>query len=288
MKIRNLDLDVLRSFAAIADTGSFTAAASAVARSQSAISVHIKRLEDAVGCKILERTSRSLGLTPAGELLLGYARRMLELNDESMRLLTEPPVAGEIRLGVTEYFLPGELPKLLRRFSSAYPDVHLEVRMGLSSDLREALANGELDTAIVRMLPQEKRKVIWSEPLYWVAATDFEFKKGMTVPLVALPPNCYLRDFATSALDKARQPWRIAFTTSSMLGLQTAVSAGLGVAILPISSISEDMKLLQDAKYFPKQGDVKFSIASAPDAPGDIVDALLKSTHQTLSAMLRQ
>src|SRR3954467_12143027 len=130
MKIANLDIDLLRSFAAVADSGSFTAAAELVARTQSAVSVQIKRLEDLVGRRVFERTSRSLALTPAGETLLGYARRILALNDESVRSVVEPPVAGAIRLGITEYFVPSDLPRLLARFAAAYPGVHLEVRMG--------------------------------------------------------------------------------------------------------------------------------------------------------------
>src|SRR5262245_1332018 len=152
----NLDIDLLRSFAAIADTGSFTAAGELVARSQSAVSVQVKRLEELVGQRVFERTSRSLALTPAGNTLLGYARRILELNDESVRRIAEPPVVGEIRMGITEYFVPHELPQILARFAAAYPGVYLEVTMGLSRDLRGALARGELDAVIARLAPSER------------------------------------------------------------------------------------------------------------------------------------
>src|SRR5512144_1043719 len=145
MKAANLDIDVLRSFTAVADSGSFTAGADLVARTQSAISVQIKRLEETLGHRVFERTSRSLALTPAGETLLSYARRILDLNDESVRRIAEPPMTGLIRLGITEYFVPTELPRILGRFAAVYPGVQLEVRMGLSRDLRGAMTAGDLD-----------------------------------------------------------------------------------------------------------------------------------------------
>src|SRR5262245_64021211 len=138
----NLDIDLLRSFAAVADSGSFTGAGELVARTQSAVSVQIKRLEIIREHKVFDRTSRSLALTPADETLLSYARRILELNDESMRRIAEPPVAGLIRLGITEYFVPTELPRILGRFAGAYPGVQLEVCLGIWSGLAEAVAAG--------------------------------------------------------------------------------------------------------------------------------------------------
>src|SRR5215468_5378298 len=161
MAALNLDIDLLRTFAAVADSGSFTAAGELVARTQSAVSLQVKRLEESLGQRVFERTSRSLALTPAGETLLGYARRILELNDESVRRISEPPVVGNIRLGITEYFVPNELPSILARFAAAYPGVHLEVRMGLSRDIREEMNRGELDVVIARAGSRDE--VIWSE-----------------------------------------------------------------------------------------------------------------------------
>jgi DNA-binding transcriptional LysR family regulator len=122
-----------------------------VARSQSAVSIQVQRLEEVIGRKVFERTSRSISLTTSGEMLLSYARRLLELNDETFRRISEPPIIGEIRLGVTEYFVPGQFTQILAQFAATYPDVHLEVKMGMSRDLRSALVKGELDAAIVRL-----------------------------------------------------------------------------------------------------------------------------------------
>src|SRR6476620_1615633 len=213
---RNLDIDLLRSFAAVADSGSFTAAAELVARTQSAVSVQIRRLEEILGHKVFERTSRSLALTRAGDTLLAYARRILELNDESVRRIAEPPVAGVIRLGITEYFVPTELPRILSRFAAAYPGVQLEVRMGLSRDLRTKMAGGDLDAVVVRLAQRERAKAIWSEAQVWVAREDFELARGDAVPLALLPAPCVLREHALESMKRLRRPWKVSFTGSSM------------------------------------------------------------------------
>src|SRR3954462_2956876 len=196
----NLEIDLLRTFTAVADTGSFTGAGEGVARSQSAVSLQVKRLEDPLGQKVFERSSRSLALTPAGTLLLGYARRILELNDDSMRRIGEPPVTGVIRLGITEYFVPQELPRILGRFAAAYPGVAIEAQMGLSGDLRVQLTSGALDAAIVRLPPGARTKPLGSEPYAWVAPESLTLAPGATVPLALLPEPCVLREHVLQSM----------------------------------------------------------------------------------------
>lgn len=285
MTTANLDIDLLRSFAAVADTGSFTAAGELVARSQSAISIQIKRLEETVGQKVFERTSRSLALTLSGETLLGYARRILELNDESIRRITEPPVTGEIRLGITEYFVPTELPRILSRFAAAYPGVQLEVRMGLSRDLRTEMASGDLDAVIVRLAPRERAKAIWSEAQVWVAREDFELARGDAVPLALLPAPCVLREHALESMKRLKRPWKVSFTGSSMVSVQAAVSAGLGVSIIPRSSLLPGMKVLSRSRDYPHPGRLDVGVLPGAGARKDIVDALEQVMRQTLDVL---
>lgn len=281
----NLDIDLLRSFAAVADTGSFTAAAELVARTQSAVSVQIRRLEDIVGKRVFERTSRSLALTAEGETLLGFARRMLELNDESLRRMTEPPVAGALRLGITEYFVPSELPRILARFAAAYPEVQLEVRMGLSRDLREAVAEKQLDAALVRLAPRERAGAIWSEPQLWVAREDFEPGRHAQLPLALLPAPCVLREHALDAMKRLKQPVKIAFTGSSMASVQAAVAAGLGVSILPRSSLLPGMQVLAAGRRYPDPGRLDVGLVRGAGAHADIVAALEHIVRQTLDVL---
>jgi DNA-binding transcriptional LysR family regulator len=281
----NLDIDLLRSFAAVADSGSFTAAGELVARTQSAVSLQIKRLEETVGQKVFERTSRSLALTPAGETLLGYARRILELNDESVRRIAEPPVTGVIRLGITEYFVPTELPRILSRFAAAYPGVQLEVRMGLSRDLRQEMAAGALDAVIVRLAPRERARAIWSEAQVWVAREGLEPGRGDVVPLALLPPPCVLREHALASMKRLRRPWKLAFTGSSMASVQAAVSAGLGLSIIPRSSLQPGMRVLARGAGYPDPGRLEVGVLRGARAQKDIVDALERVIRETLDVL---
>jgi DNA-binding transcriptional LysR family regulator len=285
MLAANLEIDLLRSFAAVADTGSFTAAGELVARSQSAISVQIKRLEESLGQRVFERTSRSLALTPPGEVLLGYARRILELNDESVRRIAEPPVSGVIRLGITEYFVPTELPRILGRFAAAYPGVEIEARMGLSRELRAQLGKGGLDAAIVRLPPSERARAIWSEPQVWVAQEGSEPEAGAPVPLALLPAPCVLREFAVESMKRLRRPSKVTFTGSSLSSVQIAVTAGLGLSIFPRSSLLPGMRVLSRSREYPDPGRLYVGILRHTGARKDVVDALERILHQTLNVL---
>ena len=285
MHAANLEIDLLRSFAAVADTGSFTAAAEVVARTQSAVSVQIKRLEQLVDRQVFERTSRSLALTPAGETLLGYARRILELNDETVRRVAAPPVRGVIRLGITEYFVPGQLPRILARFAQAYPDVQLEVRMGLSRELREEMGQDELDAVIVRLAAREKQRAIWSEPQVWAAPAGFKLEKGAVLPLALLPAPCVLRAHALEAMQRLRRPCKVTYTGSSMASVQAAVAAGLGVSIMPRSSVLPGMQVLVGGRQYPDPGRLDVGVLRGTGARADIVDALEQIIGETLQVL---
>jgi DNA-binding transcriptional LysR family regulator len=285
MAASNLEIDLLRTFAAVADSGSFTAAGELVARSQSAVSLQVKRLEESLGQKVFERTSRSLALTAAGETLLGYARRILELNDESVRRIAEPPVTGAIRLGITEYFVPTELPRILSRFAMAYPGVQLEARMGLSRELREEMVAGRLDAVIVRLAPHERAKAIWREAQVWVAREGSAPERGNVVALALLPAPCVLRQHAIESMKRSKRPWKVTFTGSSMASVQAAVSAGLGASIVPRSLLLPEMQVLAHGRDYPDPGRLDVGVLRGARARKDIVDALERVIRQTLDVV---
>ena len=285
MHAANLEIDLLRTFVAAADTGSFTAAGDLVARTQSAVSIQIKRLEEALDTRVFERTSRSLALTQAGATLLAYARRMLELNDESVRAVTAPPVAGEMRVGISEYFQPREITVMLARFSRLYPQAHLDVRIDLSRSLKKMLAQDELDLVIGRVETQERAAPFWREPLQWACAADATFDSRQPLPLVVLPSGCVLREQALNLLNKKKRAWRIALTTSGMNGLLPALEAGLGVSIVPASLLTTAMRPLGREDGLPDPGEQALAFYERRGASRELVHAFSEVVRERAAVM---
>jgi DNA-binding transcriptional LysR family regulator len=230
----DLEIDLLRAFVAVAETGGFTEATGLLGRTQSAVSQKIRRLEELLDRKVFERTSRSVGLTHEGETLLGHARRILAMNDAAVRALAAPCPGGTLRLGVSEDFIPHQLPRLLARFGRIHPGIRMELRTGLSCALLTALDAGELDLALAKRDGDAQRgRVIWREPLAWVAAEDWRLPPpDVPLPLVLLPAPCSYRRITTDALDGAGRSWTIACTGHGLMAVQAAVAGGLGLTVL--------------------------------------------------------
>lgn len=252
MRYPDLEIDLLRAFVAVVETGSFTAAADAVGRSQSAVSQKVLRLEEILGRRVFNRTSRSLSLTGDGERLLVAARRLLEFNDSLLRDLHEPEACGTLRLGISEDFIPAQLPALLARFGRIYPNVHLELMTGLSCQLLQAYDAGRLDAVIAKKDGVAQRgRVIWREPLVWMASADYRPDPSQPLRLVLLPPPCTYRELMISNLDAIRRDWVAACTASSLMGIQAAVAGGLGVTVLGRSFVQPHMQVLRNSEHWP-------------------------------------
>ncbi|PZM10303.1 LysR substrate-binding domain-containing protein [Rhizobium tubonense] len=231
------DLDVLRSFVVGMELGSFAKAADRVGRSTSAVSSQIKKLEDQAGTPIFRKAGRGLALTEAGETMLGYARRLLELNDEAAAAVQGVELEGWVRLGLQEDFGERLLPEVLGRFARAHPKVRIEARVVRNAELVERVTSGRLDLALawsdgVRTAHCER---IGEVPMCWVAPTservDWNASSSEPMPLVTLEMPCLLRTAATRALDHAGIAWRVAFVSPSLGGLWAATAAGLGITI---------------------------------------------------------
>lgn len=237
MRYPDLETDLLRAFVAVAETGSFTAAAEVVARSQSAVSQEVLRLEEIIGRRVFERTSRSLSLTRDGEGLLVAARRMVEFNDALMRQMREPPHAGTLRLGISEGFARGELLKLLARFARLHPGAQMEPMTGLSCELLETYDAGRLDA-----VRQEGRHgPARPRDLAGAAVVDGRgwIPPGFSRParLVMLRAPCTYRDTMITALDTVRREWVAVCTASSLRACRPRWRAGWGQRTRPLAGV---------------------------------------------------
>jgi len=236
MRRVTFDLDVLRTFVTGMELGSFAKAAERLGRSTSAVSAQLKKLEEQAATPIFRKSGRGLALTEAGETMLGYARRLLELNDEAAAAIHDAELEGWVRLGLQEDFGEAVLPEVLGRFARAHPKVKIEARIARSHELAERITAGSLDIALAwhsgASLPYSRH--VADVQMRWIGpAKPIEAGLGEddTLPLVALEAPCLLRSVATETLDRAGRPWRMAFSSPSLGGIWAAVAAGLGLTI---------------------------------------------------------
>lgn len=253
----HLDTLQLKSLIAIAETGTFSQAGEVVGRTQSALSLQIKKLEDDLGCSLFDRSARKVKLTAQGELFLGYARRIVALQWEAYSRLNEPEIEGEIRLGTPEDFATHYLPAVLATFRQHHPRVQLNVSCDLTLNLLAGFQRGAYDVILIKRDPKATPggTKVWREPLVWAAADRTRVESPLS--LVLSPQPCIYRARALAALDKAKKSWRIAYTSPSLAGTLAAVKAGLGLTVLPanmlpsgIHPVGKDLKLpaLADAE----------------------------------------
>jgi len=246
-QLRNLDIDLLRAFATIAEEGNISRAAERLLRNQSTVSLQLKRLEDLVGQRLITRTSRKLQLTRVGETFLNYAHRILSLNDEVMMRLNEPELVGAVKLGVPEDFATTYMPSILGEFANSFPLVSLEVTCELTLKLMELFRAEQFDLVLIKREPSMHASglPVWRESLVWVGTEGFTLPKEGALPLVVSPEPCVYRKRATQALRKARRTWRIAYTCGSLAGALAAVKAGLGVTVLPKNMVPAGLHIIE-------------------------------------------
>lgn len=282
MRVPDLDLDLLRCFVTVAERGGFTAAGQALGLTQSAMSLKVKRLEDVVRRRVFERTSRSIVLTRDGETLLAYARRILALNDEAVRRLVAPPIAGRLRLGVADHFVPRNLAPLLARFANTYPEVRLEVEVGRSHELRVAQEAGALDLVLGKRRDGETAgRPIWTEAVVWVAMPDWPAPTDRPLRLAMLPPDCMFRDRALAALARAGLAFEVVYQSASLLGVAAAAQAGLALTVLGRSGLPPG---LAEVPGLPPLGEVEMCVFGDAGGRNPLAGPLVGFIRDSLAA----
>ncbi|ONG52124.1 LysR family transcriptional regulator [Pseudoroseomonas deserti] len=280
MRIPDLDLDLLRCFVQVAERGGFTAGAAALGLTQSAVSLKVKRLEELLQKRVLERSSRSVALTREGETLLAYARRMLALNDEAVRRMVAPPITGRLRLGVADHFVPRNLAPILARFAAHFPELRLEVEVGRSHELRAAQERGQLDLVLGKRRDGETEgRPIWTEPIVWVAPPGWLPPAGRALPVAMLPQGCMFRDRALAALARAGLEFEVVYTSASLLGVAAAAQAGLAATVLGRSGLPAG---LVEHASLPGLGTAEMAVFGDATNQTSIVEPLIEMIRESL------
>ena len=288
MRSSLLDLDLLRTLVAAVDQGTLRQAARVIGRTESAVSLQMKRLDDLAGAKLLEKKGRRLRLTPAGELMVVYARRFMDLNYEAIQAISGFQIAGRVRLGLVQDFAESSLPTILAAFSRAHPSVELEVRVERSCDLETLFLQDNLDLMLFfdsKRPPVRLRSTrIGSVPMVWVWREPLQLKDEIS--LVLFEPPCVFRRAALKQLT-GRQ-WRQSFVTSSLSGMWAAVQAGLGISLRSPIGLPGSLTSARNLSGEMELPDVCVYLAQRESTPSAVVDRLraevIKSVRGSLLA----
>jgi len=277
-----MEFQLLRSFVAVAECGGFHRAAEQLNLTQSTVSQQIKRLELETKRSLFRRTTRSVVLTDDGEMLLGDARRLLQLEEAARQRLAAPRLSGTVRLGVVEEIAGGSLPSALGRFAALHPGVKLEVQIAVSAELLEELDAGRLDVVFAkRPLGTSKGRLVWREPLVWAAADTFDLIPGAALPLALYRERSVSREAALAALQDSELTWEIVYTSPSLTGVRAAALAGLAITPLPASAVVAGLRILDAEEGLPRLPDLEFAIYEK--ARSDNAAAALAAALQALA-----
>ncbi|NWD03930.1 LysR substrate-binding domain-containing protein [Pseudomonas gingeri] len=276
----SLDIALLRTFLTVVDTNSFASAADLLALTPSAVSGHIKRLEDDVAVKLLSRTTRRLSLTAEGEILYTYARNILSLEREVRAKLRGAHIQGRIRVGSSEDFAGTWLAAVLQSFNRSHPRASIELKVGITADLVQQRQLGQLDVVFGKQCSRvdEGGELLWEEPLVWAYAAKMPLDSAVPLPLAVFPEPCVYREAAIQALALAATPWRLAFESSSMAGCIAAALAGFAVTPIARSQLREGLRELGPAEGLPTLAKARFHAFS--DRSDTAINALIESVQE--------
>jgi DNA-binding transcriptional LysR family regulator len=278
-----LDLDHLRTFVAIAETGSFTRAADVVHKTQSAVSMQMRRLEERIGKPVFARDGRMSKLTEEGERLLGYARRLVRLNDETVAAFDDAELSGSVRLGTPDDYADRFLPEVLARFSRSNPRVEVSVVCEQSLELIKQARNGDIDLAIVTNCGEGNIEVIRQEPILWVASNQHGTFDVDVLPLALFKPPCLWRAAAIDSLTAIDRKYRVLYQSANSTAISAAVLAGLAVSALAESALRPGMRVLGEADGFPRLPTCEIGLVRSWNRPqSPIVDALAEHIVSSL------
>lgn len=286
----SLEIDLLRTFVAIVDTGSFKAASEMVFRTPSAISMQVKKLEEIIGRPVFLRDARAVRLTPDGDILLSYARRILSISDEALSHFRAPEVQGIVRLGAPDDYGSRFLPTILKRFATTHPGVVVDVVIDFSVNLKERVKKGELDLALFSCTPDatsdERTEIVLEEEVVWAGIKGGCSYLKTPLPISIWEEGCAWRTNAIDALNKAGRDYRVAYMSGHTAGQKAAIEADLAVAPFPRSMIQAPFVQLTEKDGLPPLGTYKIGIVRGPkpDCAANAVSEHIKQAFEDFRA----
>lgn len=291
MALPNLDMDALRTLVATQQTGSLNRAAERVGRSQSAVSQQMRKLEEQIGQPLFRRRGRGLVLTESGDLILSYAQRILDLNDEGVRAIRGASVAGAVRFGLPGDFAETWLPVALGQFKRTHPAVRVEIAVEGNGKLLERLDRGELDLALA--MGYENRpdaEHLATLQMSWIgpASIDVVLDPGVPLDLALYNSPCFFRRAGINALDNAHISWRLAYTTASLQSLWAGVAAGLGITLRTTAGVPSSLRQLGERQGLPPLPTVELCLhtgcADAPPALAQLKRVVMENATANLGS----
>jgi DNA-binding transcriptional LysR family regulator len=281
--IPNLDIDLLKTFLAISDTGSFTRAAEEVNKTQSAVSMQMKRLEELLGRPLFARDGRASRFTPDGERLVEYARRLVALNDEAVSTFQRPELTGTVRFGTPDDYADRFLPEILARFARTHPLVTVDVDCLNTSVLFERTRRGEMDLALVTFgCNVSTDEPVRREPLVWVTSARHSTHLLEVMPLAVSHGGCEWRSVVLAALENMQRKYRVAYSSPNSNAVNAAVQSGLAVGAVPEMCVRPGMRVLTEKDGFPSLGSFEIGLMRKPGRSSSAVEALARHVAESL------
>ena len=283
--IQPLDVDQLKTFLAIVDSGSFTRAAEDVNKTQSAVSMQMKRLEEQLGRPLFAKDGRGIRFTHDGDRLIDYARRIVTLSDEAVSTFAKPDITGTVRFGTPDDYADVFLPEILARFSRTHPQVTVDVECANSEPLAQRVSRGEFDLAIATFCgPHIVGEVIRSEELLWVTSARHSTHLLETLPVATSHVTCSWRKLVMTALEAAGRKFRIAYSSPNSSTINAAVLQGLAVGALPAICVRPGMRVLTEKDGFPPLGVFEIGLIRKPGRSSSATDALARHIKEGLGS----
>ncbi|MBS9718270.1 LysR substrate-binding domain-containing protein [Pseudohalocynthiibacter aestuariivivens] len=282
----HLNSDLLRTFLAIADTGSFTEGAARIYRSQSAASLQIKRLEEIVRQPVFERHGRGVVLTPAGEQLVPVARDVTGILESTLRELTSDDLHGKLRLGIPDDQSRDTISRIVGEFAQLHPSVELNVTCAISSGFPKAIENGALDLAVYEVEHlHEGVELLAEETTHWMVSRYHDLLSRDVIPVALFDRDCWWRDAALNSLNELGRPFRIVFSSQSVTGVAASIEAGIAIGLLAKSSQSASLRLLAPNEGFSEMPASKLVLANCKTANGPAFTAMKTAIRNAFNTM---